>query len=96
MRHADVVERLLGAGPALAAAAAPRMTGRVASASGMLIEVGGLSAGLAVGDRIQIRANPDDPAGAAAEVVGFRAGMARALAFGALDGLGPRSAASVR
>ena len=95
MRHADVVERLLGAGPALAAAAAPRMTGRVASASGMLIEVGGLSAGLAVGDRIQIRANPDDPAGAAAEVVGFRAGMARALAFGALDGLGPRSAASL-
>ena len=95
MRHADVVERLLGAGPALAAAAAPRMTGRVASASGMLIEVGGLSAGLAVGDRIQIRANPDDPVGAAAEVVGFRAGMARALTFGALDGLGPRSAASL-
>jgi len=71
------------------------MAGQVAGASGMLIEVGGLSAGLAVGDRIQVRASPADPAGTAAEVVGFRAGIARALAFGTLDGLGPRSTASL-
>ncbi len=93
MRQYNVIERLHLAGPALADTAAPRLTGQVAGISGMLIEVGGITAELAVGDRITVHAKAGGQVGA--EVVGFRNGMARALAFGAVEGLGPRSTASL-
>ena len=97
MRHVGVADRLQAAPAALASVALPGMTGQVAAASGLLIEVCGLSAELAVGDRIGIHARAGTPGAPAshtvAEVVGFRGGVARALAFGALDGLGPRSTA---
>jgi len=70
--------------------------GRVSAVSGMMVEVSGLTGGLALGDRIAVHPQPGMPGpGTTAEVVGFSAGKARALAFGVLDGLGPRSAASV-
>ncbi|HEY0203314.1 MAG TPA: FliI/YscN family ATPase [Acetobacteraceae bacterium] len=79
------------------------MSGQVAAVSGMLIEVSGITGELAVGDRIAVHGQSasTEPSGhgcvrsVAAEVVGFRNGMARALAFGPLDGLGPRSAATL-
>jgi flagellum-specific ATP synthase len=76
------------------------MSGQVAAVSGMLIEVSGITGELAVGDRIAVHgqstaAEPLGHGSVAAEVVGFRDGMARALAFGPLDGLGPRSAATL-
>ena len=61
--------------------------GRVAAVSGMMVEVEGLGGHGAVGDRISLqnRAGAD----VEAEIVGFRSGTARALMFGALDGIGP-------
>ncbi|MEM1398257.1 MAG: flagellar protein export ATPase FliI [Pseudomonadota bacterium] len=66
--------------------------GRVASVQGMMIEIGGVEAALAVGDRCLVT----DRSGAeiAAEIVGFRAGRAQALPLGTVDGirLGGRAA----
>jgi len=55
----------------------------------MMVEVAGLAAHTAIGHRIALAARPGAPGDIEAEVVGFRAGHARALAFGTLDGIGP-------
>ena len=98
-----MLDRLRTAATVLPGHAAPCMSGQVAAVSGMLIEVSGITGELAVGDRIAVHGQSvlAEPSGygrvqsVAAEVVGFRDGMARALAFGPLDGLGPRSAATL-
>ncbi len=51
----------------------------------MMVEIGGLAGHTAVGTRLQLAGTEE----LVAEIVGFRAGMARALAFGTLDGVGP-------
>jgi len=70
-----------------------RLTGRVAGLSGLMAEVAGLSGHLAVGSRLLLhpRAGAAEPV--LAEVVGFRGPLARTLAFGPLDGLGPGAVA---
>ena len=73
---------------------APRLSASVSGVSGMMAEVSGLGAVLAAGHRIQVEPSPGSAA-IVAEVVGFRGGVARTLAFGPLDGVGPRSRASV-
>jgi len=92
-----IARRLQSAPAAVLSAAELRLQGRVAAVSGMMVEVAGLSGHTAIGDRItlepqstSIRPNQFRPsAPVAVEIVGFRAGQARALAFGTLNGVGP-------
>ncbi len=92
-----VARRLEAVPAAILQAAALSVHGRVAAVSGMMVEVAGLGGHAAIGDRITLVAQPGasqpgppcrNPT-IAAEIVGFRAGQARALAFGTLDGIGP-------
>ncbi len=92
------VARRLKAAPAMILRASGlSLHGRVAAVSGMMVEVAGLGGHAAVGDRITlagqaVASQPGEPRRAptiAAEIVGFRSGQARALAFGTLDGIGP-------
>jgi flagellum-specific ATP synthase len=69
------------------------ITGRVISVSGLLVEVAGLAGHAFIGD--QLRLSGRDGGAITAEVVGFRDGLAQALPFGVLDGLGPGQAVSV-
>ena len=71
----------------LAALSAERLRGEVAALSGLAVELRGLGGHLSVGDRLAL--HPRDRPAVEAEVVGFRDGLAQALAFGPLDGLGP-------
>ena len=97
-----VARRLEAAPSTIARAAGLSLQGRVAAVSGMMVEVAGLSGHAAIGDRIMLAPQalaaqfampgtglPRRDATIAAEIVGFRAGQARALAFGTLDGIGP-------
>jgi len=70
------------------------LTGRIASLSGLMAEVAGLSGQLAVGSRLLLhpRHGPGRAGPVLAEVVGFRGTLARTMAFGSLDGLGPGAA----
>jgi flagellum-specific ATP synthase len=71
----------------LAGLSAEHLRGEVADLAGLAVELRGLAAYVAVGDRLLL--HPRDSAPVPAEVVGFRGGRAQALAFGPLDGLGP-------
>lgn len=90
----SVAARAHGARHRLAGTAGWHVEGRVASVSGLSVEVVGLSGQLAVGDRLSILRQTGVPV--PAEIVGFVPGRARALAFGALQGIGPGSAAILR
>jgi flagellum-specific ATP synthase len=76
-----------------AAIGANTIAGEVAGVLGMSVALRGLSAHLAVGDRLLLAPRAADPV--PAEVVGFRDGLAHALALGPLDGLGPGRPAHV-
>ncbi len=60
--------------------------GRVTSVLGMLVEVGGVSSRLSVGDRCQVIAR--DERQIPCEVIGFRAGQALLMPFQVLEGVG--------
>ncbi|HET9018008.1 MAG TPA: FliI/YscN family ATPase [Acetobacteraceae bacterium] len=70
----------------LAALPATTVQGEIAALSGLAVELRGLAPLLAVGDRMALHGREGS---IAAEIVGFRDGLAQALAFGPLDGLGP-------
>jgi flagellum-specific ATP synthase len=61
--------------------------GRIVSVSGLVVEIAGLTGQVFVGDQLLLSGR--DCASVRAEVAGFRDGLAQALPFGALDGLGP-------
>ncbi len=69
------------------------VTGRIVSASGLVAEISGLTGQIFVGDQLMLHGR--DGAAVRAEVAGFRDGLARALPFGTLDGLGPGQVATV-
>lgn len=69
------------------------VSGRIASASGLVAEIGGLTGQVCMGDQLLLHGR--DGAAVRAEVAGFRDGLARALPFGGLDGLGPGQIATV-
>jgi flagellum-specific ATP synthase len=71
-----------------------RLEGRVTGLSGLVVDIDGLSGHVSVGDRLLLAAR--DGQGIPAEVVGFRQGLAQAMPFAALDGLGPGSAVQFR
>jgi flagellum-specific ATP synthase len=71
-----------------------RVEGRVTALSGLLVEADGLNGHVCVGDRLSLAAR--DGRGVPAEVVAFRGGLAQAMPFGALDGLGPGSTVLLR
>ena len=71
-----------------------QLEGRITGLSGLVIDIDGLSSHVSVGDRLLLAAR--DGQEIPAEIVGFRQGLAQAMPFGALDGLGPGSAALLR
>ena len=68
-----------------------RLAGRVVGLSGLVVDIDGLAGHVSVGDHLLLEAR--DGRSVPAEVVGFRAGLAQAMPFEALDGLGPGSVA---
>ncbi len=64
-----------------------RLEGRISAVSGLMVELNALSRHTAVGDRIELQ--PRNGGCIPAEIVGFRGGIAQAMAFAASDGLGP-------
>ena len=86
--------RLRACGNLLAGAAPLALSGQVQTVSGLAVEVAGLGSQLALGDRLTLEGRRGEAI--PAEVVSFGRGTARAMAFGALDGLGPGTAARVQ
>ena len=82
-----LTERLAAAEAAFAALPALSLAGRIASVTGLAVEVEGVTGFLSVGDRLVATAR--DGREVALEVVGFRSGRAQAMALGDLAGLGP-------
>ncbi len=91
MRRTVLSQRADAAAAAIRRIPPARLEGAIGGLSGLLVEVAGLSGHLAVGDRLQLA--PRGGGEVAAEIVGFHGGIARAMAFGPLDGLGPGSTA---
>ena len=67
---------------------------QITALSGLMVEIDGLGAQAAIGDRLSLLAR--DGRSIAAEIIGFRQGVAQAMPFGTLDGLGPGSTALFR
>ena len=63
-----------------------RIYGRVTAVLGMLVEIGGASMSLSVGDRCEVLARDDRTV--LCEVIGFRQGRALLMPFQPLDGIG--------
>ena len=64
-----------------------RHFGRVAAVRGLLVEIAGIRAPLAIGSRLMIESIRGS--GIPAEITGFAAGKALAMPFSGLDGVGP-------
>ena len=92
MKNTSLAARALAGAGALRQIGAFCIEGRVAAVSGLAVEVDGFAGQLAVGDRLDLLARDASPGPATpirAEVVGFRDGLARAMPFAPLDGIGP-------
>ena len=87
MRQINLTEKMDACGTMLRGIAPLAITGRIVSVSGLVVEVAGLTGQVFVGDQLLL--NGRDGASVRAEVAGFRDGLAQALPFGPLDGLGP-------
>lgn len=93
MRFVPLVNRMDFCSNGLRGRSAVGVTGRVASVSGLVAEIAGLSGYVFVGDQLLLHARGG--AIVHAEVAGFRNGLALVLPFGGLDGLGPGQAATL-
>ncbi|HEY6441117.1 MAG TPA: FliI/YscN family ATPase [Acetobacteraceae bacterium] len=91
MRYVTTLERGAAGRAGLRDIAPLQIEGRVSGLSGLVVDIDGLSGHVCVGDRLLLAAR--DGHDIPAEIVGFRQGLAQAMPFGALDGLGPGSAA---
>jgi flagellum-specific ATP synthase len=98
LRHVDkggmssgFLDQCSSAVAALGEQAVQRIEGCVCAASGLLVELEGLSTHVTVGDRFAVRSRngTDIPT----EIVGFRRQLIQAAAFAATDGIGPGSVA---
>jgi flagellum-specific ATP synthase len=93
MKHYRLTNQLAAAEGQLAEIPTVSITGRVEALSGLAVEVSGLSHIVSVGDRLALGTR--DGRKVPAEIVGFRNGVAHAMPFGSLLGLGPGSPASL-
>jgi flagellum-specific ATP synthase len=93
VQQLQIAERLRAAAERIAETTRLECVGRVTAVSGLAAELDGIAGHVAVGDRVQLCTRA--AASVTAEVVGFRAGRARALAFGDLNGLGAGASATV-
>lgn len=93
MRHISILNKLKISRASVEQRVTLNVQGQVVSLAGLAIEISGLAGHISVGDRITIASR----AGSAvpAEIIGFRGGLAQAMPFGALDGLGPGSKVSI-
>src|SRR5690348_13585502 len=91
MRYTKLLERSVACRSRLQEIAPLRLEGRVTGLSGLVVDIDGLSGHVSVGDRLSLVAR--DGVCVPAEIVGFRQGLAQAMPFAALDGLGPGSVA---
>jgi flagellum-specific ATP synthase len=69
--------------------AATRIAGRVADIAGLVLNVDGLAGLAAVGDWVRVQERRAGGTGVVGEIVAFRNGLAQAMLFGPLDGIGP-------
>jgi flagellum-specific ATP synthase len=93
MRRINLTDKISTCGAMLHGITPFAVTGRVVSVSGLVVEVAGLAGQVFVGDQLLLYGR--DGASVRAEVAGFRDGIAQALPFGTLDGLGPGQMASL-
>ncbi len=93
MRHSDVLSRLRQASDGLRDIVPCAIDGRVSALSGLSVDVAGLAGHVCAGDRVGLESRSGQAV--AAEIIGFRDGVARAMVFGALDGIGPGCRATV-
>jgi flagellum-specific ATP synthase len=87
MRQNSLTEKIGVCGAMLRSIPSLDVTGRVVSVSGLVVEIGGLAGQVFVGDQLLLYGR--DGTSVRAEVAGFRGGLAQALPFGGLEGLGP-------
>ena len=87
MRQNNLAEKINACASALRGVTTVAVSGSIISVSGLVVEIGGLSGQVFVGDQLLLRGR--DGATVRAEVAGFRDGLAQALPFGGLGGLGP-------
>ncbi len=85
-------QRLSSAAVALAALPGVALRGQVKEVSGLLLRIEGLAPWLQVGSRVTLAGSRGE---IRAEVVAFTAGLAEAMAFGPLEGVGPGTIATV-
>ena len=93
MRQNNIIKNMNAASAQLRENAPLTIRGRIAAITGLTASVEGLTGQVFVGDRILLRGR--DGRAVPAEIVGFLGGLAQALPFAALEGLGPGQGAEV-
>ncbi len=83
----DTADRFEAARSALGKLRSHEVAGRLCGVTGLSLELEGVADHLSVGDRVWI--TPKAGQDVQAEAIGFHGGLTRAMAFGALDGIGP-------
>ena len=83
----DTAGRLDAARSALGTLRPYDVAGRVCGITGLSLNLEGVAGHLSIGDRVWI--TPKAGQDVQAETIGFHDGLTRAMAFGALDGIGP-------
>ena len=94
MHQSPVVDRLGRATRVAADAASLAVYGQVSGASGLAVEIAGLDALVTIGDRLTLIGRDAQPT--TAEIIGFRAGHARAMPLGPVSGIGPGTQAALK
>ena len=87
MRHSHLIQRASACRHRLSRLPDLTIQGRVSGVSGLIVDIEGLSGHASVGDHLEL--HPREGRAVSAEIVGFRAGLAQAMPFGELSGLGP-------
>ncbi len=86
MRHASLTRRLTDVTHVIDELTPTKIVGRVVGASGLAVDIDGLSAHVGIGDRIVLRTTRQEDV--ISEVVGFRGSICKAMAYASAEGLG--------